>query len=330
MRTVAKAWDRFWFEPQATSSLAVFRIAIGAITFAWTLSLLPDLGAFFSAHGIEPSPPAHPPAGWWGVLNIFPSYTVVLVLYGLLLVASVCLVVGYRTRLASVLAFVAIMSFQHRSTSIWNSGDDLLRIMMFFLMFAPAGASLSLDRLRTARARFWEFPARAPWALRLVQIQISVVYLSAVWVKLHGPTWRDGTAVSYAVRLEDFLRFPLPHALAHSLLFSSVMTYSTIAVELMIAVLVWNRAARPLVLALGVGLHFGLGSSLRLGFFGEIMITCYLAFLSPTAAAAGVLAVRDGVRGWAARLRSSAAMSRPELVPGTWFARLARVRRGPG
>ena len=108
MKRVAVAWERFWFAPEPTSSLALFRIAIGVISFAWALSLLPDFHAFFSSDGVEPIPPMHPPTGVWGVLNTFPSYSVAIALLVALLVASLCLTVGYRTRLASVVVFVAV------------------------------------------------------------------------------------------------------------------------------------------------------------------------------------------------------------------------------
>ena len=316
MKRVAAAWERFWFAPQPTSSLALFRIAIGAVTFAWTLSLLPDLYAFFSAHGIEPRPPYHPPLGYWGVLNTFPAYSVAIALYVTLLVASLFLFVGYRTRLASIVVFVGVMSFEHRAPSIWNSGDGLLRIVTFFLMLAPAGASLSIDRWRRARDRFWEFPARAPWAVRLVQIQISFVYLSTVWLKLHGPDWRRGTAVSYAARLEDFQRFALPAALSHSHFFSAVLTYWTLAVELMVGILVWNRRARPLVLALGVALHVTVGLNMELGFFSETMLACYLAFATPAFADTAVLKLRDRARAVSARVRRRPAPSVERVAEG--------------
>lgn len=303
MRRAAAAWERFWFTPQSTSSLALFRIAIGAVSFAWTLSLLPDLYAFFSAHGVEPRPPVNEPIGIWGVLNTFPNYSVAIALYVALFVASLCLLVGYRTRVANIVVFIGVVSFETRAPSIWNSGDVLLRIVLFFLLLAPAGASLSVDRWRRARDRFWEFPARAPWALRLVQIQVSVVYLSAVWFKFHGPDWLHGTAVSYAARMADYDRFPLPAVLSHSAVFSSATTYWTIAVELSIGILVWNRAARPFVLGLGVAMHVGLGLTMRLGFFSETMIAAYLAFLSPALASVAILAVRDRTRGLTARVR---------------------------
>lgn len=303
MKRVAGAWERFWFAPEPTSSLALFRIAIGIVAFAWTLSLLPDLHAFFSSHGVEPIAPVHPPGGVWGVLNTFPSYTVAIALYVVLLAASFCVTIGYRTRLSSVAVFVAILSFEHRAPSIWNSGDGLLCILCFYLIFAPAGASLSVDRWRTAKDQFWEFPARAPWALRLVQIQISVVYLSSAWFKIHGTDWRHGTAVSYAMRMEDFQRFAVPGALSHSLLVSTLTTYWSFAVELMIGILVWNRAARPWVLTLGVALHVLVGLNLRLGFFGETMLASYFVFLTPAAATATVFAVRDRFNGAASRVR---------------------------
>jgi Vitamin K-dependent gamma-carboxylase len=296
VRRAGAAWQRFWFAPEPTSTLALFRIAIGVLTFAWALSLLPDFETFFSGHGIEPLPPKDVPDGYWGVLNAFPDYEVAVALYLALLLAALCVTVGYHTRLATVIAFVGVLSLERRTPSIGNSGDGLLRILLFFLMLAPAGAALSVDRWRAARDRFWEFPARAPWALRLIQLQVSAVYLATVWLKLQGDAWRDGTAVSFAMRIEDLQRFPLPDFLTHSLLFSSVMTYWTLALELMIGILVWNRAARPLVLALGVGLHAGIALNLRIGFFSETMLVAYLAFLSPVAATAIVLAVRDRVR----------------------------------
>jgi hypothetical protein len=303
MRRLAASWNRFWFTPQPTSSLALFRIAIGLITLGWGLSLVPDLHAFFSSQGIEPVPPANTPTGMWGVLNTFPDFGVAVGLFVALLVASVSLTVGYRTRLASVVVFVAVLSFEHRTPSVWNSGDGLLRILCFYLMFAPAGTSLSFDRRRKVHDRFWEFPARPQWAVRLVQIQISAVYLSAVWFKLHGTGWVDGTAVSFAARMEDLHRFAVPSILADSALFSSVATYWTLAIELMVGVLVWNRAARPYVLALGIALHVVTGLTLRLAFFPETMIVAYLAFLSPATAASLVLAARDRWRSMATRSR---------------------------
>ncbi len=287
-------WERFWFEPTSTSSLAVLRIAFGLLAFAWTLTLTPDLGAFFGHGGLVGSQPGA--AGVWGVFAIVHSDLAVQVTFALLLIATVALIVGYQTRLAALLVFIGILSFERRDPYVFNTGDGLVRLIAFYLMLAPAGAALSVDRWRSAREHFWEFPLRAPWALRLMQIQLTILYLSGLWIKLQGTTWNNGTAVSYAMRISDLSRFPLPGFLIHSALISNLMTYGTLAIEFSIPILVWNRRFRPWVLLAGLSLHLGIEYSIRVGFFSLAMFTLYLSFLAPGWTEVKLLAVRDRVQ----------------------------------
>jgi hypothetical protein len=307
MRDFGAAWRRFWFEPQQTSTLALVRIGLGVVVLAWTVALAHDGYDFFSDTGILPS--SHYPgeaAASWGLLDLSDGHLAVALVLAALALASVCLTVGLFTRLAAVVVFVGLMSVERRNAFVFNSGDSLLRLLAFYMMLAPAGASLSIDRWRRARSTFWEFPARAPWALRLMQVQLSVLYLAGLWAKLRASEWNDGTAISYAVRLEDLARFDMPASLATSELLVNLLTYGTLAIEALIGILVWNRALRPWVLGLGVALHVGIDLTLRVGFFSYAIFVLYLAFLPPGAVSTRLLAVRD--RG-GARLRRVAAGS---------------------
>jgi hypothetical protein len=295
MTGLAEAWQRFWFKPEPTSTLALVRIAFGLVAMGWTVALLPDLLSWFGADGILPRHPASA-RGTWGPLSAVGGDGAVIASLIVLLVASGCLVVGYRTRAAALLVFLGLLAFQRRDPFVFDSGDALLRIVALFLALSPAGASLSLDRARRARDRLWEFPARAPWALRLMQVQLSVLYLATVWTKLRGTTWNDGTAVSYALRVEDLNRFPVPHFVTDSVLIANLMTYGTLAVEFAIGVLVWNRRARPWVLGLGVALHLSIEYSIRVGFFTAAMFVLYLAFVPSDTATRLALAIRDRAR----------------------------------
>jgi hypothetical protein len=270
MRRVLGAWDRFWFEPVEVSTLAVFRIVFGLIMLGWAVSLLPEVYPFFTRDSILPKQPTFSGDTWgaWGILGIFPSNAAVVALMVAFLLAAACLLVGFFTRAAAVVVFVTVLSLERRNPFVFNSGDVLLRAMAFYVMLAPTGAALSVDRWLRHRGRFWEFPRRAPWALRLMQLQVSVVYFTAVWTKVRGTTWNNGTAVSYALRIADLNRFPVPSALANSLLISNLLTYGTLVIELSIAILVWNRKLRPWVLLLGLSLHFGIEYSIRVGFYG--------------------------------------------------------------
>ena len=292
MKRINDAWLSFWFAPTSTAPLAIVRIFFGAVCFVWALSLIPNLPGLLSDDGVVPDR-LYAGNGVWTIFDINDGDVV---LYGalvVLLAAAACLTVGYHTRIASAIVFVGLISFQRRNLAAFAGGDVLMRTMAFYLMLAPAGAAISVDRWRRSRARFWEFPQRAPWALRLMQIQLSVVYLSTVWDKVQGTTWNNGTAVSYALRLEDLARFPVPDFLAESLLTSNLLTYGTLLVELSIGVLVWNRVMRPYVLGAGLMLHLGIEYQLRVGFFLPAILTGYLAFTPPDKAEALFLAVRD-------------------------------------
>lgn len=285
-------WDRFWFVPQQTSTLAIFRIAFGLVATGWTVSLIPTLFAFFGPESILPNQPPEAPGVWW-LLDITTSQTAIMVLFVATLAGSLALTVGLHTRLAAVVVFVGILSFERANPMVGNSGDGLLRNLALFCALAPCGAALSLDRLRTATGHFWEFPARAPWALRLIQIQLSVVYLATVWNKVQGDHWRDGTAVSYALRIYDIQRFPSPSWVTDSVILSEILTFGTLALELGLAVLVWNRIARPWVLSLGVMLHLMIEYSILVGFFSLAIFTAYLAFLPPETVSRRILAIRN-------------------------------------
>jgi hypothetical protein len=311
MSGVRSAWLRFWFEPEETSTLALVRIAFGIVMLAWTLTLMHDAYPFFTGSGVLPdSDYAGEGVATWGLLDLVDSRLAVALLLGALTLGCVCLIAGQFSRVAAVVVFLGVLSFERRNPFVFNSGDGLLKVMAFYMMLAPCGESLSLDRWRRARSRFWEFPARAPWALRLMQVQLSVLYLSTVWTKLSGTTWNDGTAVSFALRLEDLQRFGPPSLIASSELITNLVTYGTLAAEVAIGVLVWKRKLRPWVLALGVGLHLGIDLALRVGFFSYGLFVLYLAFLPPELVSAKLLTLRERLSAWLERPRRRLAATR--------------------
>src|SRR4051794_32397402 len=285
MRGLLEDWNRFWFAPTSTATLALLRVAIGILSLAWGLSLTRDVLTFLASDGIQPrQPPFRDVVGpWhtWGLLEFIGGKAVIILLLVILIVASISLTIGFLTRVAAILVVVGLVSLQRRNPFVFNSGDALLRDLAFYLALAPSGAAYSVDRWLRARESFWKAPARAAWPLRLFQIQFTIVYLAAVWGKVRGTTWNDGTAVSYALRIADYVRLPVPSFITTNLLISNVLTTGTVAIELALAILVWNRKLRPWVLLLGVTLHLGIEYSMRVGFYSLAILAAYLAFVPP-------------------------------------------------
>lgn len=307
------AWERFWFQPEPTSTVAVVRIAYGLLVLAWATTLSFDAAIFFSPAGILPQRPR--PVGTWSVLDLVGSDAAVALLIALLIWAAACVVVGFHTRLAAVVVFVAMVSLHRRNPYVFQAGDNLLRSFSFYFMFVPAGAALSVDRWRKARERFWEFPARPAWGLRLIQVQLSVLYLFSSWEKVRGTTWNDGTAVSFALRIDELARLELPAFLTESLLVSNVMTFGTLAIEAALVLLVWNRRARPWVLAAGLVLHLFIEVTMRVGFFSLAIFLYYLAFVPADTMSDKLRAFRDRLRRSTLGRREPSPASPPEEAP---------------
>jgi hypothetical protein len=277
---IGEWWQRFWFRPEPTYTLGLVRIAFGALAVLWTLWLLPILHDMLGPHGVVPD--QHQPAipGNWGIFEVVTSDHAVLIGWAVLMASAVALTLGWHSRVAAVLVFVLILSFLHRDLWVFNAGDSVVRIMALFVALSPCGTALSLDQRRRTGS-FWSAQSRPAWALRLLQVQLSIIYLSSVLIKLTGHTWPQGTAVSYALRLVDMQRLPSPEWLTTNAVLMNVATWAALATELAIGVLVWNRQLRPWVLAAGVVMHLTIDIGIIIGIFSYAMFVLYLAWVPP-------------------------------------------------
>jgi hypothetical protein len=262
-------------------TLGLIRIAFGILAVSWTLSLMPSLYEYFGVDGI--SPPGDVGRYRWSIFEIWPDDTVLLIGWIVLLLAAITLTVGWHSRIAAIIVFVFVLSFDRRNPSVFNSGDMLVRIESLFVALAPSGAALSLDQRRRV-GDFWSAQTRAPWSIRLMQCQLSLIYLATVRAKLSGTTWPDGTAVSYALQLWDMLLLPVPNFIRTNALLMNLATWGTLLVETAIPILVWVRRLRFWVLGAGVLLHLGIMATMAVGFFTPAMFILYMAFIPPETA----------------------------------------------
>ncbi|WNG92677.1 HTTM domain-containing protein [Mycobacterium sp. ITM-2016-00318] len=275
---MSDAWRTFWFRPEPTYTLGLVRIAFGALVIAWSLSLLTGLYEFFGADGV--SHPGDVGPYRWSVFEIWTSGKVLLIGWVILLLAAIALTIGWHSRIASIVVFILILSFDRRNPTVFNSGDMLIRIEALFLALSPCGAALSLDQ-RRRMGDFWSAQVRPRWPIRLLQCQVSLIYLATVNAKLSGITWPQGTAVSYALRLEDMVLLPVPDFIRLNALLMNAATWGTLVLEFAIAILVWNRAVRPWVLAAGILMHTGIMVTMAVGFFTLAVFVLYIAFIPP-------------------------------------------------
>ena len=189
-----------------------------------------------------------------------------------------------------------MLSLQRTNSTIFNSGDLLLRQVGFAVALAPCGLLWSLDAKRLTRQGRTPNRLRAPWPLRFLQLEVAIGYVLSGWAKLQGKTWHDGTAVGLALRIEDLQRFAAPDWLFEQRILLNLLTWGTLAFEVSFLMLVWSRRLRPWVLGVGVLIHLGIDIFLDIGFFSYAMLLAYVAFLPPDVADRVVVRLRP-VRG---------------------------------
>ncbi|MDF2260789.1 HTTM domain-containing protein [Streptomyces ferralitis] len=73
------------------------------------------------------------------------------VVYTAAIATSVMLLLGWRTRTASILFMVGVLALQNRSVFVGDGGDNVLHIMSIYLAFTRCGQVWSLDSRRARR-----------------------------------------------------------------------------------------------------------------------------------------------------------------------------------
>lgn len=299
-RTLLDGWQAFWFAPVSPLPLAAFRILFGLVVLANGLQLAPDWGTWFGAHAVLAPETARALAGGarpdlFAWLPAGDGWTYLV--YGAFMASALGLTLGLRTRTSAAALLVCILALHTRNPLVFNGADNFMRVVAFILIFSPAGAALSLDRRRLARGEAAGPPAPVePWALRLLQLQLSALYLTTALAKTQGETWLDGTAIHYALRIEDFARFEIPFLLDH-LWAIKVATWSALAIELALGTLVWVRELRYPVLLGGLLLHAGIGWAMTIPLFGLMMVATYVAFVDGAHLERALAAARAVARG---------------------------------
>jgi Vitamin K-dependent gamma-carboxylase len=282
-KSFVEAWNEFFFAEQSPIPIALFRILYGMAVLA-TLGLTrDDWIAWYGPHAwvslstmqaFEPGPRLN-------LFTVMPTSVFwVQMLFWVFVASAACLTIGFLTRLNSVVVYICLASIQQRNLFILHGGDTFLRVAGFFLIFSAAGSALSVDRL----IRIWrgkegvETRPRRPWAQRMIQFELSLLYFVGFCWKVAGAMWVQGTALSYIYRLDELQRFPLPSWFLNETLMK-LATWFTLALEFALGVLIWIRELRYYLLAIGLVFHLSIEYSMNIPMFQWDVLTAYVLFV---------------------------------------------------
>ena len=173
-------------------SVALFRIALGAMILIDLAMRAVDLNVFYTDWGVLPRGAyldkftnplrfsIHLMSGVWQ----FEA-----VLFLIAIAFAVALMLGVRTRLVTIVSWFLLVSLEMRNPVILQGGDVYFRLLLFWAMFLPLGALYSVDSaLNTSdpprQNRFFSYAGLA------LLLQVAFVYCFSVAMK-SGREWRS-------------------------------------------------------------------------------------------------------------------------------------------
>ncbi|HEY7370964.1 MAG TPA: hypothetical protein VIF57_02215 [Polyangia bacterium] len=343
-------------------SLSAGRIALALVLLRDLIGRWLELGIWYTNDGIIPNHTLLWRPSWDHVFSLFYlcSYWYEAAFgFVICLIVYLALLVGFRTKLAQVLAWICMLSLHGRTLLFDNGGDVVLGLLTTWTMFLPTGRHWSVDAVLARRRARLTSPQEASLALApavppagasasgsgktftslgvlAVTMQLAIIYTFNA-IHKQGRSWlHDGSAVHYAIHLDRlatwfavWLRHWMSPTFAKGLTWSALATEATLPVLLLSPIAV--RGSRRLAILMVFGLHMGFAACLNLGNFVPAMIAFAPNFLRGEdwdalerwwARSGGRVALAARIRG---RLTAIIERAAALLTPGRWV----RVA-GPG
>ena len=271
-------------------SLAVLRIGLGLLILADLMIRGADLGVWLSDDGVFPRDVVMDWIGSdrWSLYFISGSWVWAMMLFGLAAAAAMALLLGYKTRWATLLSFILLASLHNRTPMMLQGGDNLLLLLVFWSLFLPLGARFSVDAALVHPDERDKAPARpnayASVATLAILTQCMAVYFFSAFLK-NGVEWyQDGTAIYYALHLDDMATW-IAHLWRDQSWLTVPLTRYVWWLELIGPILMfspWLRVPMRLLMMFAfISMEVGFILNLHIGLFPFISILSLLLF-TPT------------------------------------------------
>lgn len=259
--------------------LAVFRIVIATVILLDLALRSRFIAENYTDDGLLPRALVSAPDCYLSFQMLDGSFSFQIAHFAVAAIAGLMLLVGYRTKIATLSCWLMTVSLHARNTFLLDAGDDLLRSLLFWSLFLPLGHSYSIDARKKARRTGDVVLTPATVALLL---QFACVYFFAGWFK-STPEWTSGIALEYALGQTVWVR-PAGDALRQYPGLLSYMTTAVVWFELLAPLCLFiplqTRRVRMFVLPAFWTFQLGLATTIQLHIFPLITAAATIPFLS--------------------------------------------------
>lgn len=276
-----KRLERFLTTKHFLIGTSLMRLSMGLGILFYLLAHYPERHLLWGADGLWPTEKFMEAAEERGIITLFhlsdAPWFFDLIYHGGI-VTTVMFILGFRTRLATILTFLLFWSLYYRNSFVTNGGDNIIRLQLFYLIFAQAGTYFSLDRRwiekRGKRRLDVYLSILHNAAVCAIAIQLIIVYFTSGIYKVMGSMWQEGTAVYYAMRVQDYIWPGVSEWIWQSETLVVFLTYSSVLFQVAFPFLLLNRYTKYLAVAGALAFHTSVGLMMNLALFSWYMICC--------------------------------------------------------
>jgi len=240
-------------------------------------------------------------------------------------VAAILFALGWHTRVVAVVFFVLLWSLHVRNPVVTNGGDNIMRIVLLYMIIARTDTFWSWRAYRGQRPPGRLRQAVEPYAIvannvALVAcvVQVCVLYVTSGLFKVQGRMWQEGTALYYVMRTADYNTWPeLTRLIYQWPAVVVIATYAAVFVQVFLPVSLLDQRLKRVLLPLVLGMHLAIGLLMGLPYFSLFMIVTDLFFLRDKELRDTLAALKSHSR---RILRRQSPEARPTPGPATVFS----------
>jgi hypothetical protein len=271
-------------------TLGITRIFLGTFLIFDLFRRTRDWFHMFANDGVLPT---HfnlyrPQSNGWTLFNAFSTRGELIAIWAVGFAIFFCILVGYKTKVAQILAAIYVASMNGRVLLIENGGYVVHNLLLLWTAFLPLGDRFSVDALLASmkhrrEATVGDLNDRsadvAPWRMKpfvsfvgiVILLQLCAIYFFNVKHKT-GVNWHNGQAVHYVMYVDRMVTPLVGHLREHLPPWAYILlTKSVIGMEAAMSVALLSPLARVWAKRAAIFfvnyLHIGFGSTFVLGPF---------------------------------------------------------------
>jgi hypothetical protein len=261
-----------------TRTLAVFRILAGVLIVADLLVRSRTFSFHYVEDGVAPQwlAESRTPENAFSFYFLTTDPTITALLFVIPGIIAIALIVGFWTRIATILSFLFVISLDYHNPFVLSHADTLFRFLMFWAIFLPLGDRWSIDAIhRNGEPR----GSVANLASAAILLQMLYMYMVNGYHKVQSEAWTTGTATPLIFGLDDityllgdFMRNFIPLLEYGGWLWYYMMLMSWL-------LLITPSRLRMLLVGLYAGAHASFAITVRIGAFPYVALAGVILFL---------------------------------------------------